>query len=269
MRALRLVPPPPSRRLPPPYACDFHPPPASSLPPAALPPTFHLPPPTSIPQAAADLPNAKALRSPRLHTTRPGIRERLIDCGGIAASDESGWDRENAWCKRVEALLGELQAEPFQQVLILCSTVGGCKRLHRTLEGTYNGESGRVLSLHWGLDPEERTAAFDTLFPPPPYLDSETDVEELATRRAANGPPTLLLSTERAMRGLDLPELSHVFLFDFPREVRYVPLHTVTYRYMSLTSRERSRRAAVEPASYGSFLSLPSDHFGSPPLVGR
>jgi len=161
----------------------------------------------------ADLPSAKLVRSKQLHTTRPGVEERLIDCSTTSA--------DGAWAKRVGALKAELRSDPFRKVLVLCSGVRGCRRLHAALEEAFetettaSGRTPRVLSLHSGIEPAERASTMRELVDPL-WRDEDTSSEDLALERAA--PPLVLLSTERSMRGVDMPQLEHVFIFDFPKE---------------------------------------------------
>lgn len=167
--------------------------------------------------AVEDLPGARLLRSPRLHTTRSCVEERLIDCSSLTTADVTEWDRNNNWGKRVDVLKAELQGEPFQRALVLCASVGVCKRLLHDLEPCCAAEQTLLLPLHSAITPDER-AQVQAALPPPPYEESEVPNEQLAVERASPSAPLVFIATERAVRGIDLPALDIVCLFDFPRD---------------------------------------------------
>jgi len=189
---------------------------------AALPPraahafvTATLPPPVEE-AVLRQFPLARMLKGPGLHQTRAGVRQRLIDCSA-GGEKGSSWRRkaepsqDASFLNKVDALLGELTAEPVPQALVFCNTIESCRRLENALRRRDRaGRDFEVATFHAAISPEGRRTALERL-------------SRAGTAEADSALPLVLVCTDRASRGMDFPRVGHVVLFDFPRDgVEYV-----------------------------------------------
>jgi len=156
-----------------------------------------------------DFPLVKLVKGPGLHTTRQGVREKLVDCSQGGSGGTLGGDVDESANLKVEALLSELEAEPSEQTLIFCNTIASCRRVENGLRRRdRRGSRFEVHTFHGAIPPEQRKRAIDD------FTRESDDEAQL---------PRLLICTDRASRGMDFPQVAHVVLFDFPRDgVEYV-----------------------------------------------
>jgi superfamily II DNA/RNA helicase len=82
-------------------------------------------------------------------------------------------------------------ADNFKNAIIFCNRKREVAQLHRSLVG----HGFNAVALHGDLDQSARTAALDSF---------------------RNGESKLLIASDVAARGLDIPDVSHVFNFDVP-----------------------------------------------------
>jgi len=149
---------------------------------------------------------------PGLHRPAAGLQETLLDCsggleGGAAPTERAGFRR------KAEALARLLLAPPppppagappQPATLVFCNTLQSCRDVENALKRRDRG--GRrwdVRALHAAVAPEQRDAALAAL------------------RSGVAAPPSarpVVVSTDRASRGLDCAAVGHVVLFDFPRD---------------------------------------------------
>jgi ATP-dependent RNA helicase DDX18/HAS1 len=149
---------------------------------------------------------------PGLHRPAGGLQETLVDCsgglhGGVAPTERAGFRR------KAEALVRLLQAAPATLLpgapsapatLVFCNTLQSCRDVENALKRRDRG--GRrwdVRALHAAVSPEQRDAALAAL---------------RSGAAAAPSARLVVVSTDRASRGLDCAAVGHVVLFDFPRD---------------------------------------------------
>lgn len=155
---------------------------------------------------ARDLPSAKLIVDKGLHATRPGVVTRLVDC--TAAADVEQRDAT------FSALLDALARGTEERTLVLVHAIATCdwlaERLVETLEGAEAADDDdgkrarmRVHRLHGSLAPDARREAISSFSAPSPL---------------AQGLRRVLVTTQPSARGLDLPGVKHVALYDFVRD---------------------------------------------------
>ena len=182
-----------------------------------------------IERAQKQLPLLRVLRGKTLHRTVPGVRETLIDC---SAGERVRGDGDAGFALKATALARELSNEPAAKVLIFCNTIESCRRVENFLiRRDKHKRMYEVMAFHGAIPAEARKrtlAAFTA-----PTTASEEPVDQPAESyefdfREGGGAggvdvPRLLVCTDRASRGMDLLDVGHVVLFDFPRDgVEYV-----------------------------------------------
>ena len=152
----------------------------------------------------------RVVQGPGLHRPAAGLLERLVDCsGGDVVDDQSGFYRKY---RALEQLL-EAEREKGQgkkgksgaarRMLLFCNKIETCRRVENMLRrADRNGERLIPMPYHAALTDERRKASLDAFLQPP--RPGET--------------PMMLVCTDRASRGLDASAVSHVILFDFPRD---------------------------------------------------
>uniref|UniRef100_A0A0C9RPX7 TSA: Wollemia nobilis Ref_Wollemi_Transcript_28233_2443 transcribed RNA sequence n=1 Tax=Wollemia nobilis TaxID=56998 RepID=A0A0C9RPX7_9CONI len=142
-------------------------------------------------------PDCKAIFGPRLHRTCSGLEEILIDCSG------EGEERnpETAFENKKTALLQLLEQSPVQKTLIFCNKIETCRKVENVLKRyDRKGRKVSVLPFHAAVSQESRVSNMKR------FLDSQSEQSRF------------LICTDRASRGLDLVNVDHVVLFDFPRD---------------------------------------------------
>ena len=176
----------------------------------------------------------RALRGRGVHTTRPGVRTRLVDCTVPLVVDDG---HPSVFQAKLDELLhaldevAEIDGRPPLRTLVLCSAAATCERLARALHrqlAHYGVGGGRVLRFHSSLLPAQRAASLDAFRAP-----ASSDGDE---------PPRILIATGRASKGLSFGEVGslnargrdgvlggdadsdtgvkHVVLFDFPPDAK-------------------------------------------------
>ena len=152
----------------------------------------------------------RVVQGPGLHRPAAGLLERLVDCsGGDVVDDQSGFYRKY---RALEQLLeAEREKGPgkkgkggaARRMLLFCNKIETCRRVENMLRrADRNGERLIPMPYHAALTDERRKASLDAFLKPP--RPGET--------------PMMLVCTDRASRGLDAADVSHVILFDFPRD---------------------------------------------------
>jgi ATP-dependent RNA helicase DDX18/HAS1 len=152
----------------------------------------------------------RVVQGPGLHRPAAGLLERLVDCsGGDVVDDQSGFYRKY---RALEQLLeAEREKGPgkkgkggaARRMLLFCNKIETCRRVENMLRrADRNGERLIPMPYHAALTDERRKASLDAFLTPP--RPGET--------------PMMLVCTDRASRGLDAADVSHVILFDFPRD---------------------------------------------------
>eukprot|EP00316_Scyphosphaera_apsteinii_P004313 CAMPEP_0119304116 /NCGR_PEP_ID=MMETSP1333-20130426/5417_1 /TAXON_ID=418940 /ORGANISM="Scyphosphaera apsteinii, Strain RCC1455" /LENGTH=486 /DNA_ID=CAMNT_0007306937 /DNA_START=51 /DNA_END=1511 /DNA_ORIENTATION=+ len=160
-------------------------------------------PPAIEQEIKSDFPLIKKVHGPNLHTTRSGLRQKLIDCSaGSTANIDASFDI------KLNAMLAELQDEPVSQTLVFCNTISSCRRVENALCRRDRRKSRYEVQCFHGAIPADTRKKVLASFSEP--------LSSLAS-------PRLLVCTDRASRGMDFPQVQHVVLFDFPRDgVEYV-----------------------------------------------
>ena len=126
------------------------------------------------------------------------------------------------WNETIRLIQEEFSTvNPEGKVIVFCNSVASCRFLHKTLQ-----EQGYVAScLHGDMPRSDRLPNLQAFREGQP-------VGGAGVRGAAAGGArqqgrtgrrypgaAVLVATDLAMRGLDIPEVGHVILFDFPRSV--------------------------------------------------
>jgi ATP-dependent RNA helicase DDX18/HAS1 len=159
-----------------------------------------------ITRVQEELPLTKLLRGESLHRTAAGVQEKLIDC---SAGERVRGDGEAGFALKAKALTKELEDSPSDRVMVFCNTIESCRRVENYLRRRdRRGEQYGVDAFHGAIPAEQRKQTLKGFTAP-----------------ASRGyePPRILVCTDRASRGMDFHEVSHVILFDFPRDgVEYV-----------------------------------------------
>ena len=152
----------------------------------------------------------RVVQGPGLHRPAAGLLERLVDCsGGDVVDDQSGFYRKY---RALEQLL-EAEREKGQgkkgkggaarRMLLFCNKIETCRRVENMLRrADKHGERLVPVPYHAALTDERRKQSLEEFLQPP--RPGET--------------PMMLVCTDRASRGLDASLVSHVILFDFPRD---------------------------------------------------
>ena len=143
-----------------------------------------------------------------LHRPAAGIEEHLVDCSGVerdgageGATAAVTW--RQGFRRKAEALSRVLAAAPRAPTLVFCNTLDSCRAVENFLKRRdRRGVRYVVHAVHAAVEPAQRAAALAALAAPPSLSSS----------------PPVVVSTDRASRGLDCAGIRHVVLFDFPRD---------------------------------------------------
>jgi len=145
------------------------------------------------------------VQGPGLHRPAAGLLERLVDCsGGDVVDDQSGfWRKYAALEQLLNAEKEKGEKDRSQRMLLFCNKIETCRKIENLLvRADRNREDLVPLPYHAALTPERRRDSLAEFLTPP--RNGET--------------PRMLVCTDRASRGLDASGVSHVVLFDFPRD---------------------------------------------------
>jgi len=149
--------------------------------------------------------NMRILTAPGLHRAVPRLRQTFVDVGQadklsllVDVVARSGGEGSALSTKdKQQSIDNESHRRPL--TLVFCNTVSSCRAAEHAL-----AESGvNSLCYHGGLNSVDRAANLKTFR----EVGSSNDDEEA---------PTVLVCTDIAARGLDVPEVDHVVMFDFP-----------------------------------------------------
>lgn len=142
-------------------------------------------------------PDCKAILGPGLHRTCSGLEEILIDCSGEGEEKNP----ETAFSNKKTALLQLVEQNPVQKTLIFCNKIETCRKVENILKRfDRKGTNIFVLPFHAAVSQECRISSLEH------FLDSQSEKA------------LFLICTDRASRGLDIINVDHVVLFDFPRD---------------------------------------------------
>lgn len=148
-----------------------------------------------------EMEDAKLLAARDLHTTRPKVLATLLDCSVDARDGDASFE------SRLAALKEAMETRPDRRTLVLCSNPSTVDRIVNAL-GEAPSKNTVVRALHPDVAASERAATIAEF--------SADDEDSSPTARASAS--MVLVATDRAVRGLDLPQLEHLTLFDFPRD---------------------------------------------------
>lgn len=142
-------------------------------------------------------PDCKAILGPGLHRTCSGLEEILIDCSGEGEEKNP----ETAFSNKKTALLQLVEQNPVQKTLIFCNKIETCRKVENILKRfDRKGTNIFVLPFHAAVSQECRISSLEH------FLGSQSEKA------------LFLICTDRASRGLDIINVDHVVLFDFPRD---------------------------------------------------
>ncbi|PFH33330.1 DEAD/DEAH box helicase domain-containing protein [Besnoitia besnoiti] len=130
---------------------------------------------------------AELLEAPGMHVPPDSVRHEMIDVGG----------RDKLEVLR-ELLRSHEGIRAARKVLIFTNSIQACRACDfaaRDILARKSGSSGKVSSCHGSMPPATRKVQF---------------------KRFADGTCKFLVCTDLASRGLDLPAVGAVILFDFP-----------------------------------------------------
>lgn len=141
-------------------------------------------------------PTSVPLMGPGLHCTAVGLQEVLVDCSG-----EGEKTPETAYANKKKALLQLVEQQPVSKTIVFCNKIETCRKVENALKRfDRKGSTSAVLPYHAALSLEVRLENMRQFM----KTDSAKSV--------------FLVCTDRASRGLDLVDVEHVVLFDFPRD---------------------------------------------------
>lgn len=136
----------------------------------------------------------RILTAPGLHRVVPRLKQVFVNVGSadklsLLVDVVAGGERQ-----KKERQLSSGQPQPL--TLVFCNTVSSCRAAEHAL-----AESGvSSLCYHGDLQSSER----------------EANLEEFRNAGEGNGSSSVLVCTDIASRGLDVPQVDHIVMFDFP-----------------------------------------------------
>jgi ATP-dependent RNA helicase DDX18/HAS1 len=162
-----------------------------------------------------EFPGLQSAIGPGLHRNPPNIIEQLVDCsGGDEVTEESGRRRKMA------ALYAVLQEQKAPRTIVFCNKIETCRTVENFLNRTFPRESNTmVLPHHAAISDQRREQNLATFLQPPPPSSSGDRFQRQPTNNNQDSSPNMILvCTDRASRGVDSAYVTHVVLFDFPRD---------------------------------------------------
>ncbi|KAI3810689.1 hypothetical protein L1987_20311 [Smallanthus sonchifolius] len=141
-----------------------------------------------------NFPDCEVIMGPGMHRTSSGLEEILVDCSG-----EDGMEKtpDTAFLNKKSALLKLVEEGPVTKTIIFCNKIETCRKVENALTRS----NRKVLPFHAALAQDLRVA----------------NMEEFCQTRLKDG-SLFLVCTDRASRGIDIPGVDQVMLFDFPRD---------------------------------------------------
>ncbi|XP_024968116.1 DEAD-box ATP-dependent RNA helicase 50 [Cynara cardunculus var. scolymus] len=141
-----------------------------------------------------NFPDSQVIMGPGVHRTSSGLEEILVDCSG-----EEGMEKtpDTAFLNKKSALLKLVDGGPVTKMIIFCNKIETCRKVENALR-RFNR---KVLPFHAALAQDLRVA----------------NMEEFCQSRLKDS-SLFLVCTDRASRGIDIPGVDQVVLFDFPRD---------------------------------------------------
>nr|XP_043619366.1 DEAD-box ATP-dependent RNA helicase 50 [Erigeron canadensis] len=141
-----------------------------------------------------NFPDCEVIMGPGMHRTSSGLEEILVDCSG-----EDGIEKtpDTAFLNKKSALLKLVEEGPPTKMIIFCNKIETCRKVENALT-RFNK---KVLPFHAALAQDLRVA----------------NMEEFCQTRLRDS-SLFLVCTDRASRGIDIPGVDQVVLFDFPRD---------------------------------------------------
>ena len=136
----------------------------------------------------------RILTAPGLHRVVPRLKQVFVNVGSadklsLLVDVVAGGERQ-----KKERQLSSGQPQPL--TLVFCNTVSSCRAAEHAL-----AESGvSSLCYHGDLQSSER----------------EANLEEFRNAGEGDGSSSVLVCTDIASRGLDVPQVDHIVMFDFP-----------------------------------------------------
>ncbi|XVE70312.1 hypothetical protein DITRI_Ditri10aG0062400 [Diplodiscus trichospermus] len=138
------------------------------------------------------------IMGPGMHHISSGLEEVLVDCSG----DGTLRTPDTAFLNKKTALLKLVEESPVCKTIVFCNKIDTCRKVENVLKRfDRKGTRLRVLPFHAALAQETRLA----------------NMKEF-THSLPEGESLILVSTDRASRGIDFAGVDHVVLFDFPRD---------------------------------------------------
>ena len=141
----------------------------------------------------------RVLTAPGLHRVVPRLKQVFVNVGGadklsLLVDVVAGGERQ----KR-EGRGGDDDCGPLPLTIVFCNTVASCRAAEHAL-----AESGvSSLCYHGDLNSSEREANL-------------REFRRVGTEGDIDGGSSVLVCTDIASRGLDVPHVDHVVMFDFP-----------------------------------------------------
>ncbi|MCO5595045.1 hypothetical protein L7F22_049082 [Adiantum nelumboides] len=141
-------------------------------------------------------PASVPIMGPGLHCTAAGLQEVLVDCSG-----EGEKTQETAYENKKRVLLQLVEQQPVPKTIVFCNKIETCRKVENALKRL------------------DRKGATLTVLPYHAALALEVRLENMQRFMLADPDKCVfLVCTDRASRGLDLVDVEHVVLFDFPRD---------------------------------------------------
>lgn len=141
-----------------------------------------------------NFPDCQVIMGPGMHRTSSGLEEILVDCSGEEGIEKNP---DTAFVNKKSALLQLVEEGPATKTIIFCNKIETCRKVENALARS----NRKVLPFHAALSQDLRIANMDE------FCQSRIKDTSL-----------FLVCTDRASRGIDIPGVDQVVLFDFPRD---------------------------------------------------
>ncbi|KAK9054859.1 hypothetical protein SSX86_025938 [Deinandra increscens subsp. villosa] len=141
-----------------------------------------------------NFPDCQVIMGPGMHRTSSGLEEILVDCSGDDGVEKTP---DTAFLNKKSALLKLVEEGPVTKTIIFCNKIETCRKVENALTRSHK----KVLPFHAALAQDLRVA----------------NMEEFCQTRLKDR-SLFLVCTDRASRGIDIPGVEQVVLFDFPRD---------------------------------------------------